>query len=145
MSKQPHTNYDKSDSEIEDLVNRQMSTDQNTQTIRQILINLGTCCREIELRGIKVIRPFTEEQLEEHAQKLERYCEKKCKEIEKAYGGCRKCYGKGYATYSNTTTAFADFGDELGGADSATSTKLEMRFCACDRGKQLEQLQKGGK
>ena len=53
-------------------------------------------------------------------------------EIEKAYGGCRKCYGKGYATYRHGL----DYG--------AYVTKPEVKIipCTCDRGKQLAELLK---
>lgn len=61
-------------------------------------------------------------------------------ETAKAYGGCTKCYGKGYATHIDATTAYADFGDEFGGAQSQKTIKHEMLFCTCERGKQLEVL-----
>ena len=56
----------------------------------------------------------------------------RAKEIEKAYGGCRKCYGKGYSTEKTSTTAFADFA----GKDKKTEI---MRYnpCDCDRGKEI--------
>lgn len=75
------------------------------------------------------LRIFTPEELRKQNQ-----------EIERAYGGCRSCYGKGYATYINGTTAYADFGDELGGAYSEHRDSLEMKFCNCDRGKALKNL-----
>jgi len=61
--------------------------------------------------------------------------------VEKAYGGCKKCYGKGYATRRHGLTGSDDFGGE-GFTDPA---KTHMVFCSCDRGKQLESLslQKG--
>lgn len=39
----------------------------------------------------------------------------------KAFGGCRKCYGKGYST------------QKIGG-------KVRINTCVCDRGIQLDQL-----
>lgn len=59
------------------------------------------------------------------------------RDIEKAYGGCRKCYGKGYSTVRHGLTGFNDFGGD--GFESPIRT--HMKFCTCDRGKQLESLQ----
>jgi hypothetical protein len=63
-------------------------------------------------------------------------------ETARAYGGCTKCYGKGYATTI----------DYLGGVDTDTdigspggyfkSQNNVMRYCDCDRGKQLMGLTK---
>lgn len=47
--------------------------------------------------------------------------------LEKAYGNCHKCYGKGYATVRKGTT--------YRGATS--SMHDEINPCDCDRGKQL--------
>lgn len=62
-------------------------------------------------------------------------------ETEKAYGGCHKCYGKGYATVSDRwighdtdTDIGSPGGTVTGGKDFA------MKFCSCDRGQQLEKL-----
>lgn len=54
----------------------------------------------------------------------------------KAFGGCEKCYGKGYGTQTLFTTAHADFiGDET------THTKMPtMVFCDCERGLQLKRI-----
>lgn len=51
------------------------------------------------------------------------------KEIEKAYGSCHKCYGKGYATTIDYST---------GGR--MTTINPIIRYCSCERGKQLEKL-----
>lgn len=59
-------------------------------------------------------------------------------EAERAYGGCRSCYGKGWASVIDSTIAYADFGDELGGARSRKTEKLQMKLCTCERGKQLQ-------
>lgn len=64
----------------------------------------------------------------------------KAQELEKAYGGCHNCYGKGYATEIHAEIAYADFGDELGGADSRKTEGLRLNFCKCSRGRQLEKL-----
>lgn len=56
--------------------------------------------------------------------------------IVKAFGGCEKCYGKGYGTQTVYTTAHADF---IG--DVTVHRKMPtMVFCECERGKQLEKL-----
>lgn len=54
---------------------------------------------------------------------------------EKAFGGCKKCFGKGYATTLSFASSQEDFGDEKTG----TWKLPEMRFCVCDRGKQLKE------
>lgn len=52
------------------------------------------------------------------------------KETEKAFGGCKNCYGKGY----NTVMQFAAGGS----GKTAVHKKLPiMRFCRCERGTQL--------
>lgn len=57
------------------------------------------------------------------------------KETEKAFGGCTKCYGKGYATYRSGTSWRGDF---EGDPDGSTPISERMVYCTCDRGKQLE-------
>ena len=54
----------------------------------------------------------------------------------KAYGGCTNCYGKGYATVIDSTIHHADFvGDK-----TYITPNDPVRFCSCERGKQLEAL-----
>lgn len=58
------------------------------------------------------------------------------RETEKAFGGCKKCYGKGYSTVIDSTTCHADFiGDK-----TYSKTNNPVRFCSCDRGIQLQAL-----
>lgn len=61
------------------------------------------------------------------------------KETAKAYGGCMKCYGKGYATYRHGYRAEADM---LQSEEQEDPIETHMIFCTCDRGKQLEALTK---
>lgn len=56
----------------------------------------------------------------------------------KAYGGCKICYGKGYSTTIEGTIGYEDFGDD----GFETPPHEQMKFCECDRGKQLERLLK---
>lgn len=56
---------------------------------------------------------------------------------EKAFGGCKKCYGKGYATYRSGTKISADF---IGDKDYTTPMVTQMLYCLCDRGKLLAKL-----
>lgn len=53
-------------------------------------------------------------------------------QIEKAFGGCKKCYGKGYATYRHSITD----------GDMVTKPETKIVPCVCDRGKQLTELLK---
>lgn len=64
---------------------------------------------------------------------------KQIKELKKAFGGCTKCYGKGYSTeWVGETTIEPDFdGDKRYLMEKAHS---QIHFCDCDRGKQLEKL-----
>lgn len=57
-------------------------------------------------------------------------------ETAKAYGGCTKCYGKGYAT----TLIFAEGAEDFGGDGMPRRQLPPIRPCSCDRGKQLDRL-----
>lgn len=60
-------------------------------------------------------------------------------EARKAYGGCTNCYGKGYATVNDrwhghdTDTDIGSPGGYVSGGNPNA-----MKFCTCERGKQLE-------
>ena len=64
---------------------------------------------------------------------------KERKDTEKAFGGCKKCYGKGYGTQTLfARTGIPDFGPWDG---KKYQWKLpSMVFCSCSRGKQLMKL-----
>lgn len=51
-------------------------------------------------------------------------------ELEKAYGGCHKCYGKGYATVRRGETY----------RGSTHNKRTDIKYCTCERGKQLSEL-----
>lgn len=55
-------------------------------------------------------------------------------EASKAFGGCTDCYGKGYATTIDYTVGHPDFSDD----PEYMKQNPIMRFCDCDRGKQLK-------
>lgn len=57
-------------------------------------------------------------------------------ETEKAFGGCKKCYGKGYGTQTLYVHGSADF---IGDKDF-TEKAPTMVFCTCERGRHLESL-----
>ena len=62
----------------------------------------------------------------------------KVHEVIKAFGGCTKCYGKGYSTSKRQAQAFKDFGHE-----KASKWELDPVIpCSCDRGKQLKEILK---
>ena len=55
----------------------------------------------------------------------------------KAAGGCKNCWGKGYAT--TIEYAVEGMGDFKPNQNAGRATKLpEMRFCSCERGKELK-------
>lgn len=56
-------------------------------------------------------------------------------EIIKAFGGCTKCYGKGYSTEIHHTIYHADF---IGEKTTFTTDKT-FKPCSCDRGKQIRE------
>lgn len=57
-------------------------------------------------------------------------------ETAKAYGGCTKCYGKGYATVRKGRSY------RKNGIYKTWEMNEEMNFCTCNRGKQLSQHSK---
>lgn len=50
-------------------------------------------------------------------------------ELEKAFGGCKICYGKGYSTATVATSS-----------RYGTKIRNTIVYCKCDRGKQLDQV-----
>lgn len=62
-------------------------------------------------------------------------------EIEKAYGGCHNCYGKGYATVKSQIIGYGTDGD-IGGYEGKykRDNPVQMNYCDCERGIQLEAL-----
>lgn len=65
---------------------------------------------------------------------------------EKAYGGCRSCYGKGYATVNGRWRGY-DTDQDIGSPGGYVSggNPNVMKFCTCSRGRQLKQLTSGDK
>jgi len=51
------------------------------------------------------------------------------KRMEKAYGGCRKCYGKGYSTQHISVDEISE--------KNITDPDEVFKPCTCDRGKQF--------
>ncbi|WP_157929162.1 hypothetical protein [Mycobacteroides abscessus] len=64
-----------------------------------------------------------------------------CQETEKAYGNCRNCYGKGYATVKSQIIGYGTDGD-IGGYEGKykRDNQVQMNYCGCERGRQLEAL-----
>lgn len=62
-------------------------------------------------------------------------------ELMTAFGGCIKCWGKGYGTQTATHT----FSSTYAGSYRKTYKLDTMVFCTCDRGKQLSKLCKNQK
>jgi hypothetical protein len=56
----------------------------------------------------------------------------------KAYGGCRLCYGKGYATVVEYASGY-DTDQDIGSPGGKVHFRQpSIRYCRCGRGKQLE-------
>ena len=84
------------------------------------------------------VHPFISSDLEDWlSSKLEEAQKAGEERMAKAFGNCRKCYGKGYATYRHGYRAEADM---LGSEEQEDPFETRMIFCTCDRGKQLKQL-----
>lgn len=58
-------------------------------------------------------------------------------EVEKAYGGCHKCYGKGYSTVRYGYSTAPDF---HGDKEIVEPPKTRYEPCSCERGKQIAEL-----
>lgn len=57
--------------------------------------------------------------------------------IDKAYGGCHNCWGKGYSTVKQFASGQGE--SLMGQGDVSIHYELpNMRFCACERGKALK-------
>lgn len=62
------------------------------------------------------------------------------RKTELAFGGCKKCYGKGYATVLDAWS-WHDTDTDIGSPGGrGRREELKVKFCTCDRGKQLEAL-----
>lgn len=72
--------------------------------------------------------------------KLQARVDRKVTETEKAYGGCRNCYGKGYATV-NDRWGGRDTDQDIGSPGGVVTggNANEMKFCTCSRGTQLKE------
>lgn len=81
---------------------------------------------------------FMERFAPELARTLTDWHQKEVKETEKAYGGCRNCFGKGYSTVIEYASGY-DTDQDIGSPGGKVHyRKPDIRFCTCDRGKQLE-------
>lgn len=85
--------------------------------------------------NIEALSNFIAEQLitihTKHQEELEK--------TKKAFGGCTKCYGKGYATVIERWTGCGKF--DMGQGDiKIDDQKQIMKFCTCERGKQLQTI-----
>jgi len=95
-----------------------------------------------EEKGINIIMPS--EQLRVIGDRLvlemKQYAESVAshiqKQTEKAFGGCTKCYGKGYSTVDRTLVGYPDFIGDKGFKEKANP----IITCACDRGKQIAEI-----
>jgi len=72
------------------------------------------------------------------SQQKQLYADQKVREIERAYGGCHNCYGKGYSTVKSQINGYGTDGD-IGGFEGRIHIDMpvQMKYCDCDRGKQL--------
>lgn len=108
---------------------------QDNQTIESVL-------RNYEFQIIAMDDDDTgHTQLEKALNAIEQINAEREREIEKAYGGCRNCYGKGYATVKSQIIGYGTDGD-IGGYEGKykQDTPAQMNYCDCERGKQLAAL-----
>lgn len=73
----------------------------------------------------------------EDANKCSMLISKLSADAEKAYGGCHKCYGKGYSTVRYGHRVSSDFVGDKGYIDPI---KTHYHFCECERGKQIQKM-----
>lgn len=70
----------------------------------------------------------------EYVQERVRQAESRVRaETEKAFGGCLKCYGKGYSTQLVQEEGYEDFGGE----GYVKKPKVTINCCSCERGASL--------
>lgn len=100
--------------------------------LKEILTNLDNRAQLANRNG-----DYTDQRIIEAEAEILKHFKEEVKKTEKAFGGCKKCYGKGYSTQRRATTTFADF---QGDKTYTTPMKNEVNFCSCDRGKQLQDL-----
>lgn len=107
---------------------------------KKIEEQIKNCVRYIYTMKLSDDPKYAEEQIEKETKLLlsifQSEAEKREKEVAKAFGGCTKCYGKGYSTYRHGISGVEDFG----GDGFERAPKTHMIYCSCDRGKQLEEL-----
>ena len=89
----------------------------------------GWCCEQIEASD-------TDKQFHEAKAKIQELITQARLETEKAFGGCKDCYGKGYATVRSGIIGYEDFG----GDGFKTPPTNKMKYCKCKRGEQLATL-----
>ena len=104
----------------------------NTKDIRELKEKLG---ESVKLwRPVFYKQPLTKEDIEDLIETdiiplLSTALDKQRGEIEKAFGGCKECYGKGYATV------------KVQAGHRGKIWELDpIRPCDCDRGKQIRSL-----
>lgn len=97
---------------------------------------------------MQLIDTYTQQQWEaqeairkDQLARAEKVCKARVLEIEKAYGGCQSCFGKGYATVKSQIIGYGTDGD-IGGYEGKykRDNPVQMNYCDCERGKQLEAL-----
>lgn len=91
----------------------------------------------------EIIEELAGSELEAHAESICIETEKLIKALKnieektaKAFGGCTKCYGKGYFTVKRQAESFEDFGGEKTGIWELDPIKP----CSCNRGKQIVEM-----
>jgi len=115
-------------------INNKTKSKDIKKIIDQVIPSCGEIgCRTCEKRHVELaeaLKDYYHQQLEA-----------KVIETAKAYGGCTNCYGKGYATVNDrwhghdTDTDIGSPGGHVSGGNPNA-----MKYCKCDRGKQLKAL-----
>lgn len=95
-------------------------------------IGFGNQARIVGAKRVE-LKDFLRKTIESEKQKAVR-------ETEKAYGGCKNCYGKGYSTYRHGVSVSSDFPEDKPITRTERGFEVTMIMCICDRGKQLDLL-----
>lgn len=119
-----------------------MSLKELPKELKEFMLRRYRYANGISPRKLKEpLDPLTEGSIDDDVTKLLNMLDEAKRETAKAYGGCTKCYGKGYATVSGRWHG-VDTDQDIGSSGGVVKggKDFEMKYCTCERGKQLKAL-----